>query len=326
MSSRPEELLANEVYLVKKHHEIKEFDERALETAPEHVLRKAEERSRDYEGLELEGLILDVGCGLGPDALAMVRSGPCEVVGIDISLGAIRMAKRASGGLPIHLLVADATALPFRPEAFDGANVGYVLHHHPWPVVKALLSGLAGVLKPGGVLVIKEPCPCDEGTALAWEVEAILHDLWVLKELAKATGVLARELRSFLYLRSGLFGFGHLYPTLLKAFLAQEGFSILRSEVRRVRRDYTQLLDRAEERARLLPLDEPEEAYIMARIADRRGKMRSIRPSQPCALFLLAQKGVLVGRPGFEPGTSSASGRRPTRLDHRPHLSLEEAR
>jgi len=281
--------MENPVYLAKKLHEIKRFDERARELGPEKVREWAEKRARSYEGLGLGGLILDVGCGYGPDMLAISDLCSCELVGFDLSVEAVRLAKKALEGRPVHLLLADATCMPFRDGIFDAANVSYMLHHHPWPVVGRIVSELARVLRPGGKLVVREPCPPDEREALAGEVLEILHDLGALRDLGRS---LPDALREFLYLRSALFDFGHLYPTALRRLLESRGFEVVKLEFWDEERDLNALLELAEARARDLDLNEAERAFIAARFRDLREKMALLgaRKAREKRLFLVAVK------------------------------------
>ena len=277
------------IYLAKKLHEIRRFDERARELGPEEVRERAKERARSYEGLGLAGLILDVGCGYGPDMLAISGLCSCELMGFDLSVGAVRLAKKALEGCPAHLLVADATRMPFRDGIFDVANVSYMLHHHPWPAVGRIVSELARVLRPGGKLVVREPCPQDEREALAGEILEILYDLSALRDLG---GGLPDALRGFLYLRSALFEFGHLYPTALKRLLESRGFEVVKLELWDKERNLNALLKLAEERARDLDLNEADRAFIAARLRDLREKMALLgaRKTREKRLFLVAVK------------------------------------
>lgn len=101
--------------------------------------------------------LLDVGCGQGQDVRALLpRVAPAgQVVGIDLSEQLIEAARQ--GGMPAGatFLVADAHALPFLDNTFDGALVERTLQHVHDPV--QVLSEMSRVVRPGGVLVASEP-------------------------------------------------------------------------------------------------------------------------------------------------------------------------
>lgn len=85
----------------------------------------------DLWGKPLDGIcVLDVCCGSGMDAEFLVNTG-AEVVGIDISLGALRGAqKRAEKyGLKYDLILGDAENLPVHDRAFSLTFVHDGLHH-----------------------------------------------------------------------------------------------------------------------------------------------------------------------------------------------------
>jgi SAM-dependent methyltransferase len=108
--------------------------------------------------LERKGRVLDVGCGAGRQALDAVQAGH-TVVAIDLSYGMVQAARdrlRAEAPhAPALMVVADATALPFRQGSFDAAIalglIGFV------PDREALLDQLTTALRPDGQLV------CDVG-------------------------------------------------------------------------------------------------------------------------------------------------------------------
>jgi SAM-dependent methyltransferase len=103
--------------------------------------------------------VLDAACGSGGHALALARWG-YEVAGADLSRGMIALAERkaAAAGLKVPFMVADLAHLPdlFAGTApFDAALcLGNSLPHLLTPGdLEAALRGLAGVLRPGGLLI-----------------------------------------------------------------------------------------------------------------------------------------------------------------------------
>ena len=96
--------------------------------------------------------VLDVRVGTGVLALPLVERG-LRVVGVDLSEPMLRRAtEKAHPGTRLGLAVADATHLPFRDGAFDGAFMRHVLHLVPrW---RQVLAENARVIRPGGRLLV----------------------------------------------------------------------------------------------------------------------------------------------------------------------------
>jgi len=110
--------------------------------------------------------VLDIGTGTGivPMALGEVAQAPSLVVGCDLSAGMLLRARARVAGLCV--LVADATALPFRGESFDLATASFVLSHirdYPRALAEALW-----VLKPSGVLAVSTWAPPSDPYGPAW--------------------------------------------------------------------------------------------------------------------------------------------------------------
>jgi SAM-dependent methyltransferase len=93
---------------------------------------------------EVNGPVLDVGCGPGHFARALRAEGH-DVLAADLSY-----SMAASTGVPAS--VADASALPFRDDAFGAATALHMLYHVPEPA--RALQEIKRVLRPGGTLVI----------------------------------------------------------------------------------------------------------------------------------------------------------------------------
>lgn len=95
--------------------------------------------------------VLDVGCGTGQSRRIYAdRLG--YYAGLDLSLSALRVARRRSGG---GWLQSDALRLPFRAASFDLVTFSSVLHHVPDR--RAALAEAARVLRPGGWVFAFDP-------------------------------------------------------------------------------------------------------------------------------------------------------------------------
>ncbi len=93
-----------------------------------------------------KGRALDVAMGPGRHALFLAARG-LQVIGIDISRVALKLGLREARArsLPLDVVWADATALPFSREAFDVILNFYFLE-------RAICPHLEEVLRPGGLL------------------------------------------------------------------------------------------------------------------------------------------------------------------------------
>lgn len=96
---------------------------------------------------------LDLGCGTG-FFLADVRRHARKAVGLDISFDMLALASKE---LPdSYTAQGDAENLPFADASFDAVFCKGSLHHTRDHA--KFLAGCRRVLRPGGVLVLSEPC------------------------------------------------------------------------------------------------------------------------------------------------------------------------
>jgi len=94
--------------------------------------------------------VLDLGCGTGDLALALLRSGAAQVVGADIAPAMLRLgAGKAPAMAPV---LADAQRLPFRDAAFDAAGTAFTVRNVP--DLPAALAEVRRLLRPGGRFVV----------------------------------------------------------------------------------------------------------------------------------------------------------------------------
>lgn len=99
---------------------------------------------------------LDVGCNWGRWSIAARRAG-YSVMGIDVSLQAIRAAMRVARqlGIDAEYVVGDARALPFADGYFDVAFSYSVLQHLPESSLSLLVAQVERTLTSGGVLLLQ---------------------------------------------------------------------------------------------------------------------------------------------------------------------------
>jgi len=97
--------------------------------------------------------VLEVGCGLGTDAINFARRG-ARYTGIDLTEASIDLVRRRFEfeGLTANLSVADAEVLPFADDSFDLVYSHGVLHHTP--ETPRAINQVHRVLKPGGTAMV----------------------------------------------------------------------------------------------------------------------------------------------------------------------------
>lgn len=145
------------------------------------------------------GAVLEIGFGPGHALEMLSRKAPLGLIaGADHSELMVRTARRRleprRGAAALDLRVGAADDLPFPDEAFD--LVYAVNSYHQWPDKEAALAEIAGVLKPGGEVVLsirdfrvegrfeppgrgeaaaREAVPLMEGLGLAVETRDVVH-------------------------------------------------------------------------------------------------------------------------------------------------------
>ncbi len=123
------------------------------------TVRAWKERSFGLLAVEPGHHLLDVGCGLGGDAIALAeRVGVGgRVVGVDNSEQLIAEAQQrvAGSSLPVAFRVGDIYGMEYADGSFDGCRADRVFQHLDRPA--DALNELIRVTKPGGRIVVGDP-------------------------------------------------------------------------------------------------------------------------------------------------------------------------
>ncbi len=103
--------------------------------------------------------ILDVGCGTGTLLADLARSGATSLSGVDLAPKILEVAREkiSAAGQTADLRAADAEEpLPWAADSFDVATLTGALHHFYRP--QDVLAEIHRVLRPGGLLLVVDPC------------------------------------------------------------------------------------------------------------------------------------------------------------------------
>ncbi len=103
------------------------------------------------------GRCLDLGCGTGR-AVPLLAAAGWSVVGTDVSADQLALAQEHAGEFAEQLLLADAHALPFDGESFDG--VVSILTHTDLDDLTGAFREVQRVLKPGRTFAYVGVHPC----------------------------------------------------------------------------------------------------------------------------------------------------------------------
>ena len=146
---------------MKDFTDVNELEKKYLQHTGYHLFPGGRKRLRLIMGLceRLSGLpirrinVLDVGCGNGSISFPVASLGH-RLLGIDTSQESIEYANKRNTFTNAHFMVHDLINQPLS-ERFDLVICSEVLEHlqNPGPLVRSM----AGVLKPGGLLVITVP-------------------------------------------------------------------------------------------------------------------------------------------------------------------------
>ena len=99
--------------------------------------------------------LLEIGCGIGIDTITLASLGFREVIGVDISDTAIRIARdraKANNISSVRFEKANAESLNFPDDWFDFVYSFGVIHHTP--SIRNAIAEIHRVLKPGGRAIV----------------------------------------------------------------------------------------------------------------------------------------------------------------------------
>jgi len=128
-----------------------------------------------HEGPVAGRRMMEVGAGSGRDLLELARDGASAVV-LDYSPASLEIVRRLArdAGVTVHLVRADALALPFRDDTFDVVFHQGLLEHFRDP--HPLLRENVRVARRGGRVVVDVPQTVHPYTAMKQVLIAI--DRW----------------------------------------------------------------------------------------------------------------------------------------------------
>ena len=139
-------------------------------------------------GLRGGARVLDVACGSGRHALPLARKG-VRVTGVDVSSEAVGHAREAASaeGLDVDLRVGDMSTLPADVRADAAICMGNAFGYLEHEATVAFLADLAGIVVPGGALVL------DYG----FVAESLLHGLSPVEPPMTLGGIEAEAVNAY---------------------------------------------------------------------------------------------------------------------------------
>lgn len=108
------------------------------------------ERASAFRSVPRNVRVLDVGCGFG-ETLAYHEARGCEAYGIEADENVLRVGERY--GLNVRAGLFDPA--DYEPRSFDYVTLDQVIEHVADPGL--FMTGIATVLKPGGVAIVSTP-------------------------------------------------------------------------------------------------------------------------------------------------------------------------
>lgn len=172
---------------------MRDFNPAYAGTPPWDIGRPQKEIMRLAEAGEIQGSVLDVGCGTGENVLYLAGLG-YEAWGIDGAATAIEKAKAkaAQRGLKANFLVADALDLQRLGRTFDTVIDTGLFHVFSDEERPLFADSLATVLRPGGTYYMlcfseREPGSWGPRRVTQAEIRATFSQGWRINAIRQAT-------------------------------------------------------------------------------------------------------------------------------------------
>jgi len=167
---------------------------------------------------EREGIYLDVATGTADVAIKITNQAPeAKVIGVDFALKMLKIAKEKCSKRKIAFTAADALALPFFDNTFDGATIAFGIRNVEDRLL--LLKEMTRVVKPKAKVVVLE-FSMPKGTFSG------LYSFYFKKILPLIGGVISGNKEAYQYLHDSVRDF--LPPFLLCDMMAEAGLANIR--------------------------------------------------------------------------------------------------
>jgi ubiquinone/menaquinone biosynthesis C-methylase UbiE len=164
-------------------------------------------------------IVLDLGCGQLPYIDLFSETKVKEFYGVDLSLESLTIARRSfKGTFPLTLVRHGVQNIPFRDASVDMVVSSEVLEHLDYP--KNYLREIYRVIKNGGYLSLSTPC-----------VSAYFYP-HNLSFILRRPIDWYKRVNSHKFWKEALGWHPGLRPSILRKWIEEAGFSIMRHETR----------------------------------------------------------------------------------------------
>jgi len=142
--------------------------------------------------------VLDVACGTGRFLGQLHEVAPdARLYGLDLSSAYLEHARKRLAHVPDLALVAEnAEAMPFADGTFDAVTSVFLFHELPSDARRAVMSEIARVVRPGGLVALLDSVQLDDASDIAsflHNFPRVYHEPYYKGYLADPLPALARE-------------------------------------------------------------------------------------------------------------------------------------